>query len=636
MTNKSDDIKILSDRDHCLKRPEIWIGSTRVEKREFWIVENNSLNKEEIDYIPGQYKLFCEILDNAIDEYVRGYGDKIKVHYDMTTGFITIKDNARGIPIDIHKEAKVHTPQVVFAQLRSGSNFNDDARETIGMNGVGASLATIFSEKLILEIHRDNKVYKQAFSENMSRIGKPNITDAKSKNTGTAVSFKLDPNIFKIQLSPKLIRKRCHELSYAFPKLEFQLTIIPDLGEEIKETFKGNDFESLIKLVSDEYRIVEEKGFKIAICFNKKTESFEQISNVNGADTWRGGTHIDYFKDLFCSDVQEKIKKEHKIEVSTGDVAKNMFLVLFTTWNAPSFEGQTKEKLVNDKKDIAAFYSSFFSSRKVTSITTDLTGLRQKTVDDVSAKNDKKLLSELKKTQKALDRKRIPKLIECSSKIRQDCSIYITEGDSAISNFASVRNAKTMAGLPLRGKILNTQGVNLKDIVENKELQSIMASIGLKLGEEPFNRNNRGIATSSNLSYGKIIIATDQDMDGYSIRCLLVNFFYSFWPDLFTEGSVYILESPLYEVIDKKKHEPAYFYNKEEYEEYMKNKKSANYEISYFKGLGSCGKEAWNYMINEKPNLIQLSSSDAHKSKEILKMAFGDDSDVRKKWIAEE
>jgi DNA gyrase/topoisomerase IV subunit B len=635
MTLKSEDIKILSDRDHCLKRPEIWIGSTRIEKREFWFIENGQLNKEELDYIPGQYKLFCEILDNAIDEHIRGHGDKIKVHYDMTTGFITIKDNARGIPIDVHKEAKVHTPQVVFAQLRSGSNFNDqDGRTTVGMNGVGASLCTIFSEKLIIEIHRDNKVYKQVFSDNMDKIGKPSITDGKSKSTGTAVSFKLDDKIFKIPLSPKLIRKRCQELSYAFPKLEIHFILIEDLGQEAKEIYKGNDFESLAKMVSDEYRIVDEKKFKMAICFNTKTENFEHISNVNGADTWRGGTHVDYFRELFCSDIQEKIRKENKIEVSPSDVAKNLFIILFTTWNAPTFEGQTKEKLVNDKKEISTFYDEFFSSRKVTSITSDLPKIKQQTVDDVTAKNDKKLLSELKKTQKALDRKRIPKLIECSSRQRQECSIYITEGDSAISNLATVRNAKTMAGLPLRGKILNVHEISPKDALENKELQAIMASIGLKFGEDCFNRNNKGIVTSSNLSYGRIIIATDQDMDGYCIRSLMVNFFYKFWPELFTEGIIHILECPLYEVIEKKSSDIHYFYDKVEYEDFMKNKKSASYEVSYFKGLGSCGKEAWNYMINEKPNLIKLTLNDVQAAKNILQMAFGDDPDARKKWIA--
>lgn len=624
------EIKILNDREHVLARPGMYVGSIRPENQEFWVInDNDKMEKIDIQYIPAQYKIFCEILDNSIDEIVRGYGNTINVTIDKVNEMITIEDNGRGIPLENHKEAKVPTPQVVFTQLRSGSNFDDSDRMTIGMNGVGASLATVFSEKLIVEIKRNNKIYTQSFTNNLKNIGEPNISRKKTIKSGTKVSFKPDKKIFEIGLDDRLIHKRCLELTYMFNKLTINLEIINSISDIKKYELKGDNFEDYIKLFSDDYVYIDEpkNKFKMAICCNNVSESFEQVSNVNGADTWRGGSHIDYMKELFGSDLKDKIKKEFKIEVSNIDVYKNMFVILFLNWNAPQFEGQTKEKLVNDKKEISEYFNTLFSSRKVTNISNQLKCIKQKTVDLVTLKNDKKLLSELKKKQKVLNRKRIPKLIECSSKTRSKCSIYITEGDSAISNLATVRDSKFMAGLPLRGKILNVNDTPIKSVIDNKEIQSIISSIGLKLGENAVESNS--------LNYGKIIIATDQDMDGYSIRCLLVNFFFKFWPELFEKGLVYILETPLYEVIDKKnKKNIYYFYDKKNYDEWSKNKQISKYEVSYFKGLGSCGKEAWDYMINENPNLVQIKCNNNNETKDILTMAFGNDTDLRKKWLS--
>jgi topoisomerase-4 subunit B len=176
-----------------------------------------------------------------------------------------------------------------------------------------------------------------------------------------------------------------------------------------------------------------------------------------------------------------------------------------------------------------------------------------------------------------------------------------------------------------------------KDVVDNAEIQSIMASIGLKIGTEALEINRLGKIERNNLNYGKVIIATDQDMDGYSIRCLLLNFFFKFWPEMIKAGCVYILETPLYECIEKKNKNPEihYFYNKKDYEEFISKHNASKYEISYFKGLGSCGKEAWDYMINKNPNLIKVSVDDVQTTLDKLKMAFGKDSDARKKWLTE-
>lgn len=616
-------IVILSDVEHVLKRSGMYIGSTRIEDQSFWVfnTEDKKLEKKDVSYIPGLFKLFCEILDNALDEHIRGFGKKVDVIVDLDENTYSVKDYARGIPLTKHKEANVPTPQVVFTQLRAGSNFDDDDRTTVGMNGVGASLATVFAEKLMIEIARDGKVYRQAFLKNMSKIGSPDVRRKKQSYTGTMVTFTPDTSIFKEQIPMDLIYKRCMELSVAYPELEINLTVTEN-GETKKHKFV-RDFESFIKLFGTDYKIVEDKklGMKLAVCKNIHTESFEHFTNVNGADTFRGGTFVNHMSSVISGDFKDKIKKKHKLEVTNADINKQMILVHFQSWNAPQFEGQTKEKFVNDKKEVASHFDSYFTSRRLTGITSELPSIVEAVYDAVTLKNEKKDLAELRKAQRTVSKKKIPKLIEASGRDRMKCSLYITEGDSAISNLATIRNSKTMAGMPLRGKVLNVNGVSAKKILDNKEIQSLINAIGLKIGEK---------ATPKSLNYGRIIIATDQDMDGYCIRMLLANFFHTYWPELFNDGRIFILETPLYEVIEKKG-QTHYFYNKEEFETFMTGKRSTAYEISYFKGLGSCGKEAWDYMINEKPNLISVVLDDT--SKEKLDLVFGSDSDARKEWL---
>jgi DNA gyrase/topoisomerase IV subunit B len=636
------DIKILGEIEHCLKRSGMYIGSTKPEKQ-FWFVpnEHGKIEKKEFDVIPGLYKIFNEVLDNSIDEVgTRGFGSEISIIVDKDNNIYSIEDDGRGIPLEKHKQAGIPTPQVVFTSLRSGSNFNDDDRMTSGMNGVGATLTTIFSEKLIVKIKRDGKIYQQSYTNNLSKISDPDISkDSKQTKTGTIVKFKPDPKIFSIPIPEELIHKRCMDLSYMFPKITFKLKIVSNnedcFGCNKEFIYKTNGFDALIKMFDGQYSIYEDNkaGLKIAIVENKITDTFEHYSNVNGIDTYRGGTHVDGLKDIFCEDLKEKIKKELKCDITNGDVAKRMIVVIFQKLNAPTFEGQTKEKLVTDKVVIKKLFDEHFSQRKITSMVSELDNLKNTIIDDITLKNEKKDLKDLKDKQKTIDKKKVAKLIECSARDRSKCSIYITEGDSAISNLAMVRDSKTMAGLPLRGKVMNVYESTAKEVVENKEIQSIMASLGLKIGDNPIQFRLDKLE-KSDLNYGKIIIATDQDMDGYCIRCLLINFIFKFWPDVIKAGLVYILETPLYECIDKKTNNAHYFYNKQEYENFISDKNTSKYEISYFKGLGSCGKEAWNYMINTNPNLVQIKLNDAKETSDKLKMVFGNDSDVRKKWLA--
>jgi DNA gyrase/topoisomerase IV subunit B len=212
------DVKILTDNEHVLLRSEMYIGSVNVEKQTFFVPIDNKFVVKEIDNIPGLYKIVNEIIDNAIDEHQRGFCKEIWVTVDTDEGVYSVEDNGRGISPSKHESGK-YVPEVLFTMLRSGTNFDDSKRNTIGMNGVGAALTNIFSTKFIVEIHRDDKVYIQTFSNNNKDLSPPQIMKEKTKQTGTKVTFIPDQKIFKKPLNPLLLKKRCLELAYMFPDL---------------------------------------------------------------------------------------------------------------------------------------------------------------------------------------------------------------------------------------------------------------------------------------------------------------------------------------------------------------------------------------------------------------------------------
>jgi DNA gyrase/topoisomerase IV subunit B len=314
MADKDQNITVLTDIEHCLKRSQLYVGSTSLQKQEFWVPEGDKVIKKEIEYCPALFKIFSEIIDNSSDEInVRGYGDTINMEYNYDEGEFKISDNGRGIPLEKHKETGKYFPELVFAQLRAGSNFDDSIRKTSGMNGVGATLTSIFSEFLYAKIKRDGKIYEQSFKKNLSSISTPKIEkNDKQKGTGTAIYFKPDYNIFKEKLPIELVKKRCLELSVMYSKVTINLRII-EKGKNEDIVYKNKKFEDFIKLFDTTYSIYEDSktNTKLAICNNKISENFEHFSNINGIDTFRGGNHVDSVKEIFCEAFKEKIYKEH-------------------------------------------------------------------------------------------------------------------------------------------------------------------------------------------------------------------------------------------------------------------------------------------------------------------------------------
>jgi DNA topoisomerase-2 len=619
-----NDVKILSDIDHVLLRNAMYIGSTSLEKYQYFLPINDKFELQEIEVIPGLFKIVNEIIDNAIDEHQRGFCSEIWIELDSKTGTYSVKDNGRGISPEKHSESGKFVPEVLFTMLRSGSNFSDEKRTTLGMNGVGAALTNIFSKEFKVEIHRDNKIYLQTYSNNNRDIEKPQILKEKTIQTGTKITFTPDQNIFKTSLNPILLKKRCFDLSYMFPEVTINLKID---DEETK--YSGQNFEDVVKMFGSDYSILDDRksGIRVSIVRSDK-EEFSQFSIVNGADTIKGGTHIDYFKDRIVEKVKEELVKK-KIEATSIDILKNVHIIVFLKMNAPTFDSQTKERLSTSKDEITKLLDEILTKRKLNTIL-EVNGLVDQVYNNILIKNKSKELKELSQAQKKVKSKSVSKLIECSSKDRKECTIFLTEGDSAIFGLSAIRNTKKHAGLPLKGKILNVEEMRPREIIENEEIQSIVAVLGLEFGKDPITIVRNKVELNG-LRYGNISILTDADHDGSAIRCLLINFFYKFWPSLIEHGIVSISEAPLYQVLDKKSNFNNFFYDKKDFLEYLKDKNQANYEISYFKGLGSCDENGWDYFINKNPRMYKVESDD--KSQEQLTLIFGKNADKRKEWL---
>lgn len=622
------DVKVLSEIDHVIFRPNIYIGSVSLEKQMFWISTKTKMSQKEIDFIPGLYKIFNEILDNVCDIHIKGTCNEVWVEIDTESNTFSIKDAGPGISPDKHPSGK-YLPELLFTTLRSGSNFNDISggdRKSIGMNGLGAALTNIFSSTFTVHIERDDKVYIQTYKNNNKDIGDPQIIKKKTKQSGTKITFIPDGKIFKKKLNPILIKKRCLELSYMFPGLTINLTI-----DNESEIFSGKCFEDFVKLFGDEYQLIDDKkdGFRLAVV-KGDGESFTQYSMINGADTHKAGSHIDYIRTCFVDKFKEMLWKTYKLEASSSDIAKHLHVIAFLKINAPQFDGQTKERLTTDIKEMEKIIGEYLTPRKITSMCIDMPKLLEQIYESLMSKNEATQLRELKKAQKDIKFKKVPKLIDCSSKDRIKCTIYLTEGDSAVHGFSAIRDTKLQAGLPLKGKVLNINGEKPADIIKNAEIQSLMSVIGLEIGKSPI-RISRGKVELETLRYGNISILTDADHDGSSIRCLLINFFFRFWPELFEHKIITISEAPLFRIKDKKTEESVFFYERPEFNEFLKTHNTANCEVSYFKGLGSCDKEGWNFFINKQKKMYPVEMNE--NSKDLLEMAFGDNADIRKAWL---
>lgn len=613
------DIKVLSDFEHVRLRTNVYLGNTTKTKYQIPIFkEDGSFSIETVEFVPATLKAVMEILENSNDEHtqIEKPNKWIKIHAYPEEGRYIIEDNGRGVPIDKHETGK-YTPEVVFGSLRSGRNFkNEKAAGVIGANGVGSSCVVACSTNFSVEIHRDGKVYKQQFTNGGSTISKPRIVEKQLKDTGTKIEFTLDSTVFEdVSLPTSLLRNRAIEIAFNNPNITVYYN-----DEKFK--FK-NGLEDLIKTFSSSYFKFGKSGFEFYVVFDILNSIDEYIFTwVNSSLLYDGGICNTQFMNAFTDAVIEHLKKDAKklgAEVTKNDIRQNLLVFGCLKISDPMYDSQSKTRLTgpNLRKEIenviSVDWSSFVRKNKQW-LETVLERANERHHKDAN----EKAIKEHKKTLK----KKIPGLLDAVGKDRSKCILFISEGLSAASSLTEVRNPEIMASFPLGGKINNVYGSTVAQVLQMGKLTDLLASIGLVPGHKAHRRD---------LRFGKVVIATDADMDGADIFTTLICLFYYFWKELFDPNQpafFYRLNAP--NVIAVKGTKRIHFPTRMDYE--AQRDKYKGWTINYAKGLGSLEREDWEMMINDSRCYLPVVADSNMDN--VMKLLFSDDANARKVWLS--
>jgi DNA topoisomerase-2 len=602
--------KKLDDIDHVILRPGMYIGSIKPHKATKWIVEDDKMIQKEVTYNPGLLKIFDEIVTNSVDESKRK-GSKlntVKVDIDRTTNYINIWDNG-GIPVVKHTQHKEWIPEMIFSNLKAGSNFNDEEQRTgAGTNGVGSTLTNIYSKEFTVTTCDGANHFTQTFSNNMRKRTAPKTK--KSTKGFTEIKYLVDFEKFALTGIDddhfKMIEKRVYDIAAC--------------NTNLKVYFNGKlinikTFEDYIKYYTKDffYEAKKDKTWSLGIALSNN--GFQQVSFANSTDTYDGGTHVDYIMNQIIAQLREFFMKKHKVDVRPGELKNHMFLFLDSTVINPSFSSQTKEKLITEIKD---FGSTFEVSNKLVQsiIKSEIVNSILDWIQQKKSAEESKLQRDL---NKKLDKIKVEKLIDAKGKDRWKYSIGLFEGDSAISAFRKYRDPQTMGAFALKGKFVNVSEMTNQKLVQNTEVVNLMAAIGLKLGQR---------IELKDLRYGRILFYVDADVDGNSIAGLLLNFFYKYWPDMFERRMIYKVETPIVVAVPKSKtKKKVLFYTQTEYNDWAAKNDLKNYEIKYKKGLAALVDDEYQDIINS-PKMTLISKDDM--SANSLDIWFGKNSDLRK------
>jgi len=630
MTSKTIEQKYkkLTDLEHVLLRPARYLGAVSPHTALAWVynAETNKMVQEEITYNPALIKMLDEIVSNSVDHSKLPEGKNltvIKISVDRKTGTISVNDNG-GIPVVKHKEHDQFIPEMIFGELRSGSNFDDDVdSELTGQNGEGSSLVNIFSTKFIVDTCDGKNRYVQEFTKNNHVRSTPVIKG--STRNGTTITFTPDYERIKCVMDDgnfKKIQKRLVDVAGCNPKLKVYFN---------DELITVKSFKDYVELYTSEYEYDENDKWRIAIAHSD--EGFQHVSFVNGTESPSGGTHVEYIANQLAEKLREYFKKKHKVDIRPSEIKNHVRIFIDATIVRPRYDSQTKEKLITEVKD---FKSSYELPERVVKKLIGTT-IIQSVLDWVAAKEAANEKAKLRAMNKDIDKsnpKDVAKFHDATTKNREDAILFLVEGDSALNGILAGRDTKTMGAFPLRGKPMNVSEMEVSDLTKKKkngdpsEFENILRITGLQLGVE--------VKSLSQIRFGRIVPATDQDLDGYSIRGLLMNMFYTFWPELFEMGVIYVLNTPIVKV--KYKKEILRFYNLDDFEEWKVKHPNERYESQYLKGLGSSDDAEWiSYLSQEEldKNLIQIKL-ETQEDRDMFKLIFSkgkDSADNRKEWL---
>lgn len=594
----------LSDVDHVLLRPGMYCGSIKPKQEDYHLHDGEKFVKRSVTYNPAFLKIFDEIVSNSIDEHRRNSKlNEVRVTVDPDAGSIKIWDNG-GIPVVMHAEHNEWIPEMIFSNLKAGSNFNDDEERLVaGTNGVGSTLTNIFSTKFRIRTCDGKNAFEQTFSNNMRERTQAKIV--KWKDHFTEIFYVPDLPRFSLEKIDadhvEMMRKRCIDLAACNPNLTISFN---------ETAYKFDKFADYCKLYVPD--VVYEEGARWKVGIAPSEGSFTQVSFVNSVETKDGGTHVDYIASQVIEWIRERVKKKHKVDLKPSELRNHFFLFVQADIVNPAFSSQTKEKMITEAKEFGSKFEladktlkAVLASEVVQRI---LDWAQQKALAD-----ERKQLRELNKN---LAKGKVLKLIDAKARYgRGDCTLALFEGDSASSAFRKYRDPQRQGAFPLRGKFVNVTEMPATKIIQNQEVKDILAATGLKMGEEP-----------KELRYGKVLIYSDADPDGDSIAGLLINFFGRFWPELFDQGRVCRVMTPL--VVAKRKGETLSFYSADEFNEWQaKQKDLSKWDVAYKKGLAALEDEEYREII-QNPNMFAIEADGSLK--QTLDAWFGGDPAIRK------
>ena len=614
----ADQIQILEGLEAVRKRPGMYIGSTSVR---------------------GLHHLVYEIVDNSVDEALAGFCNTItvKIHQDNS---ITVRDNGRGIPVDIQKKAGKSALEVVFTVLHAGGKFGGAGYKVSGgLHGVGASVVNALSEWLDVKVYKEGKIYTMSFAK--GKVTKPIecIGTCSEEEQGTEVHFLPDASIFEESVYDfETLKIRLRETAFLTKNLKIRLVDEREGQEKEKEfhyeggiqefvTFLNKGKEALYPDVI--YCEGEKEKILVEVAMQHNDSYTENIYTfVNNINTPEGGTHLTGFKNALTKTFndyarQNKLLKDSEANLSGEDIREGLTCIISVKIEDPQFEGQTKQKLGTSEAQVAvqgivSEQLTYFLEQNpaVAEVICEKSILAQR------ARAAARKARDLTRRKSALDGVGLPgKLADCSSKDPERCEIFIVEGDSALGPAKEGRNPETQAVLPLRGKVLNVQKARLDRIYANEEIKGMITAFGTGIHED--------------FDLSKIIIMTDADVDGAHISTLMLTFIYNFMPELIRKGHVYLAQPPLFTIQKNKKH--YYAYSDEEYQRILKEIGSDGADVSRFKGLGEMNTEELQEttLDPESRTLLRVNMSDEDKAE--LDITFttlmGDQVEPRREFI---
>jgi DNA gyrase subunit B len=615
-------IQVLEGLEAVRKRPAMYIGDIGVR---------------------GLHHLVYEVVDNSVDEALAGFCTEIAVMLE-SDGSVTVRDNGRGIPVDMHQTMKKPALEVVMTTLHAGGKFDSKTYKVSGgLHGVGVSVVNALAEWCEVEVLKDDKIYRQRYEQ-----GKPTgaMTSAPAgkemRGSGTTTRFKPDATIFEdTTFHWDTLAARLRELAFLNSGLAITLADAKS-GKTTTYVYKGGILE-FVKYLNQNKEVLHNKPVvfsrerdnvvvDIALQFNDSyAESVHSF--VNNINTIEGGTHLIGFRAALTNTLTHYAEKEgmtakHKVQVTGEDVREGLTAVISVKMQNPQFEGQTKTKLGNSEvKGIVQsivgeglrehFEENPSVARKVV----------EKMLAAARAREAARKARELARRKSILDGGSLPgKLADCAFDDPQDCELYIVEGDSAGGTAKQGRDRRTQAILPIRGKILNVEKARLDKILSNEEIRSLITALGTGVKDD---------FDITKLRYHKLVIMTDADVDGSHIRTLLLTFFFREFQALVDAGHVYIAQPPLFMVKSGK--EEIYAYNEKERDEAIARVGRKNLMVQRYKGLGEMNPDQlWRTTMNpETRTLLRVTNEDAVQSDRIFTILMGEQVEPRRQFIEE-